>query len=202
MNIIEVAGCIASGKTTFVRVLEVHSLEGVYEDYKINPFWKAFYTDPSNCAFETEISFLLQHYHFAKRAAAGSGRMFLMDHSFELDMAYAEMGLEGKRKEIFASIYREIRSEIGLPRALVFIDCSPGEAFRRISARGRSFEENITPVFLANLQRALKRRITAIAGTIPVVTVDSETTDFRHDGLWREKLVEQLHALSLAPADS
>ena len=66
MNTIEVAGCIASGKTTFVRILEVESLEGIFEDHTINPFWKTFYTDPSTCAFETEISFLLQHYHFTR----------------------------------------------------------------------------------------------------------------------------------------
>ena len=171
------------------------SVKGVYEDHTINPFWKAFYTDPSTCAFETEIGFLLQHYHFAKLATAKTGGVILLDHSFELDMAYAQIGLEGSRKEIFASIYREIRNEIGLPQALVFITCSAEEALRRIRSRGRSFEENITLEFLADLQRELERRIATIAGTVPVVTIDSETTDFRDDGAWRENLIKQLYHL-------
>ena len=189
---VEVAGSIGSGKTTLVDMLAGCSVEGVYEDHTVNPFWKSFYTDPSTCAFETEITFLLQHYHFAKLAAARTEGAILLDHSFELDMAYAELGLEGARKEIFTSIYREIRNEIGLPRALVFVTCSAEEALRRIRVRGRSFEQNVTVEFLTGLQRELERRIATIADSVPVVTIDSETTDFHKDGLWREDLIRQL----------
>ena len=192
MNRIEIAGCIASGKTTLAEMLENPLLEGIFENHKINPFWKAFYTDPSTCAFETEVAFLLQHYHFAKLAAARTGGAILLDHSFELDMAYAELGLEGSRKEIFTSIYQEIRNEIGLPRALVFVTCSAEEALRRIRLRGRPFEENVTVEFLTGLQRELERRIATLADSVPVVTIDSETTDFRKDGLWREDLLKQI----------
>ena len=173
-------------------MLENPLLEGIFENHKINPFWKAFYIDPSACAFETEITFLLQHYHFAKLATTKNEGVILLDHSFELDMAYAELGLEGSRKEIFASIYREIRNEIGLPRALVFVACSAEEALRRIRLRGRPFEENVTVGFLSGLQRELERRIATLADSVPVVTIDSETTDFRKDGLWRENLSRQI----------
>ena len=192
MDIVEITGCIASGKTTLTRVFVSPLVEIIYEDHKINPFWEAFYTDPSTCAFETEITFLLQHYHFAKLAAARTEGIILLDHSFELDMAYAELGLKNARKKIFTSIYREIRNEIGLPRALVFVTCSAEEALRRIRLRGRPFEQNVTVEFLAGLQRELERRIATLADSVPVVTIDSETTDFREDGLWREDLLKQL----------
>ena len=201
MQMIEIAGSIGSGKTTLVDILDDCSLKRVYEDHTINPFWEAFYTDPSTCVFETEISFLLQHYHFAKRAATRTEGVILMDHSFELDMAYAEIGLESSRRDIFTSIYREIRNEIGFPRTLVFVTCSVEEALRRIRSRGRSFEENITLEFLTGLQRELERRVTTVAGTVPVVTIDSETTDFRSNGPWRENLVKQLYTLSGTLAD-
>ena len=191
--LVEVAGCIGSGKTTLAGTLSNRLLTGVYEDHTLNPFWEAFYTDPTSCAFETEIGFLLQHYHFAKLAGTRTDGAILLDHSFELDMAYADKGLEGSRKEIFATIYQEIRNEVGMPRVLVFITCSADEMLRRIRARGRSFEENISLDFLAGLQRALERRVTAIAGTVPVVPIDAETTDFRSPGPWREDLIEQLY---------
>jgi len=192
MNMIEISGCIASGKTTLTNALSDRSVTCVHEDHAINPFWQAFYTDPSTCAFETEVTFLLQHYHFSKLAAARSDRMLVLDHSFELDMAYAQIGLEGSRREIFSAIYHEIRDEIGLPRALVFIRCSAEEAIRRIRSRGRPFEDNITVEFLADLQRELGRRAAKIAGTVPVVTSECGTTDFRSDGPWRERLWRQL----------
>ena len=168
-------------------------MKGIYEDHTINPFWETFYTDPASCAFETEISFLLQHYHFAKRATASSEDAVLLDHSFELDMAYAEMGLEGARKEIFSAIYREIRNEIGMPQVLVFVTCSADEMLRRVRGRGRPFEENISLDFLTELQRTLERRIASIADAVPVVAIDAETTDFRDPGPWRENLIERLH---------
>ena len=54
-------------------------------------------------------------------------------------------------------------------------------------------EDNITLEFLTGLQRELERRVAAIAGTVPVVTIDSEATDFREPGPWRRDLVRQLH---------
>ncbi len=200
MKRIEIAGCIASGKTTLGKVLSGGSIVGVQENHTINPFWRAFYTDPSACAFETEITFLLQHYHFAKLAAAKSRRVILLDHSFELDMAYAEIGLENPRKEIFASIYREIMAEIGPPRALVLISCSADQALGRIRSRGRSFENNITLEFLADLQREVKRRVATVADHVPVVEVDSESMDFREDGPWRSDLIKRLCTLSGIPS--
>ena len=183
-------------------MLSSHFAKGVYEDHTINPFWRSFYTDPTSCVFETEISFLLQHYHFAKLAAASTEGIILLDHSFELDMAYAEVGLEGSRKDIFASIYREIQNEIGLPRVLVFITCGAEEALRRIQERGRSFEESITVEFLLKLQRELRRRIATIINSVPVVTIDSESTDFRDNGPWREDLIKQLHPLGEGVIDT
>ena len=152
----EVAGCIGSGKTTLVGALSNRLLTGIYEDHTINPFWKAFYTDPAGCAFETEISFLLQHYHFAKLAEARNDGAVLLDHSFELDMAYAEIGLEGSRKEIFAAIYREIRNEIGMPQVLVFITCGADEMLRRVRDRGRSFETTYPSIFSLNFNELWK----------------------------------------------
>ena len=199
MSRIEIAGCIASGKTTLANMLSGRSIVGVQEDHTINPFWQAFYTNPSTCTFEAEITFLLQHYHFAKLTALKSKNVMLLDHSFELDMAYAEIGLETPRKEIFSLIYREIISEIGLPRVLILISCRADQALRRIQGRGRSFENNITLEFLADLQRAVERRIAKIASCVPVIEIDSESTDFRKDGPWRSDLINRLCTLSGIP---
>ena len=188
---IEVAGCIASGKTTLVKAL-AERFKPVYEDHSINPFWEAFYTDPSACAFETEITFLLQHYHFAKYASSDPKGVIILDHSFELDMAYAEIGLAGARKNIFDSIYREAQQELGFPRALVLLTCSAEEAARRIRARARSLETELPMEFLSGLQRELEQRIAKMSERVPILRVNSEVTDFRKKGSWLERLVSDL----------
>ena len=189
---VEVAGCIASGKTTLVKALADYAVHGIHEDHRVNPFWRAFYTDPLKYAFETEIGFLLQHYHFVKTAEIGSREVAIMDHSFELDMAYAQVGLKGKRKRIFEDIYQEINEEIGVPRAVVFVDCRPQEALRRIQSRGRPFESSISLEFLTLLRGELKRRATSVSGNVQIVTIDSESVDFRQRGVWQESLIGRL----------
>ena len=188
---IEIAGCIASGKTTLVNAL-AGEFGTVYEDHTVNPFWRAFYTDSVAYAFETEITFLLQHYHFAKVGRAGPRGVIVLDHSFELDMAYAEVGLVGSRQEIFKSIYQEIQNELGPPRALVFITCGAAEAATRIRRRARSLETELPLEFLSNLQRQLEIRIAKLSGLVPIIRLDSEKTDFRQKGSWLATLMSDL----------
>ena len=184
---VEIAGCIASGKTTLLHAL-ADRFYTVYEDHKINPFWEAFYTDPSAYTFETEISFLLQHYHFAKLGGADSQGVIVLDHSFELDMAYAEVGLAGSRRAIFKSIYREIQKELGPPRALVFLTCGAEEAARRIRGRARSLDTELPLEFLSKLQCELESRIAKMCELVPIIRVNSENTDFRKKGSWLAEL--------------
>ena len=165
-----------------------------YEDHRINPFWEAFYSDPSAYAFETEVTFLLQHYHFAKLAGTESEGVIVLDHSFELDMAYAEVGLVGSRREIFRSIYQEIQKELGPPSALVLIDCGVEEAARRIRERARSVETELPREFLARLQRELEIRIANLSRRVPVIRVDSQKADFREKGSWLAKLSSDIES--------
>lgn len=192
---IEVAGCIASGKTTLVNALAEPRLKPVYEDHTVNPFWEAFYSNPSAYTFETEISFLLQHYHFAKVAGGDPQDAIILDHSFELDMAYAEVGLKGTRREIFKSIYKEVQRELGYPSALVSLTCGVEETARRIRARARPLEMDLPLEFLSELQRELENRIDELSRSIPIIRVNSETTDFRKAGSWHDELVSELERL-------
>lgn len=191
---IEVAGCIGSGKTTLARWLTGAGLRVILEDHRVNPFWEAFYADPAAHAFETEISFLLQHYHFAK-VVHKRGRSVLLDHSFELDMAFAQLGLTGTRMEVFRSVYREVVTELGPPRVLVYVECGSEELQRRIRARGRKWEENLPLDFVRRLANELERRIELAATSVPVVTISAETNDFREWGTWGD---DALHSISRA----
>lgn len=97
---IEICGGIAAGKTTLAQLLSQLGIVGVLEDFQSNPFWKPFYADPAGTAFETEISFLLQHYHEIK-AAAKRGATFVCDFSLLLDLAYAHVTLSGGKQSAF-----------------------------------------------------------------------------------------------------
>lgn len=188
---VEIAGGIAAGKTTLLKALESPEIAPVYENHSLNPFWEAFYTEPTAYAFETEITFLLQHYHFAK-AARNDGRLLVLDHSFELDYAYACVGLHAVRRSIFSTVYEEIRRELGWPTTLIWIRCAADEELRRIRNRARQVEQDIDQGFLANLNRELETAVLRAKDHTTVVELDSQQVDFRKTGDWLQHLTAAL----------
>jgi deoxyguanosine kinase len=121
----EICGGIASGKTTLVRLLQRIGIYSVFENFEINPFWKTFYSNPILFSFETEVTFLLQHYHQVK-VSSGYCKNFACDFSLLLDLAYADVTLEGSKKESFLSVYNEIKKDLSAPALVINLVCGSG----------------------------------------------------------------------------
>ena len=64
---IEICGAIASRKPTLCSTIGNNGVNTAFEKFHKNPFFEDFYTDQSSFSFETEITFLLQHYHEIKK---------------------------------------------------------------------------------------------------------------------------------------
>ncbi len=194
MRLVEIAGGIASGKTTLLDALTTVGAHPVHENHTLNPYWHDFYSEPDVYSFETEISFLLQHYHFAKKARLVD-TVVVLDHSFELDLAYANVGLVGKKRELFAAIYNEVRMELGPPVVLIWLRCTPEEESRRIQARNREVEKNIGLQFLTDLNDNLESTIRSLEKrgvATSVLELDAEETDLRSPGPWLTSLASKL----------
>ena len=59
---IEIAGVIATGKTTLAHLVQPQNT--IFEDFKNNTFLSAFYEDPVKYAFETEFFRFIVLYYF------------------------------------------------------------------------------------------------------------------------------------------
>jgi len=176
---VEIAGGIASGKTTLAGLLGVRRFSAVLEDFQTNPFLKAFYADPIGTAFETEITFLLQHYHdikLARRSQSG----FVCDFSLVLDLAYAHVTLSESKLAVFQQVLQEIRSEIPPPDLLIHLICDPNVELARIRRRGREVENAITVDYLAELNHALQVQVQG-SGIKNVLVIDSAVRNFADD---------------------
>jgi deoxyadenosine/deoxycytidine kinase len=190
---IEVCGGIASGKTTLASLLQPETDGVLLETFEENPFWQAFYSNPGRFIFETEVSFLLQHYHQIKAEAPERGT-FVCDYSFVLDQAYADVGLNGSKHDVFSAVHREIRDEIGLPGLLVCLECDAEEELRRIRNRGRSVEDSIDVDFLTSLNDAVYDRFQELRGEIPTLLIDSTERDFAHDDTEKNRVVKEVES--------
>ena len=185
---IEVCGGIAAGKTTFASLMKKINLNIIYEDFKKNPFWKAFYRNPGIYIFETEITFLLQHYHQIKDGIE-SGKKFLCDFSFLLDLAYAKIGLTGTKLKAFECVYDEILNEVASPPLIVYLPCDAKTELERIRKRARDEESSINIDFLDSLNKALHKEVEKHQDTTPVITIDSGKKDFANIESVKDEMV-------------
>ncbi len=177
---IEVCGGIASGKTTLARLFPEDAFLTIFENFQANPFWQSFYRDPNKYSFETEITFLLQHYHEVI-AAQCDGKVIITDYSFVLDRAYVDVTLEGASKKVFLAVYDEVLDRLPPPTLLVHLVCYPGVELERIRRRERVVEQSITEGYLASVNQAVSKHVEAVSRSTKVLIIDSGSHDFAHD---------------------
>lgn len=186
---IEICGGIASGKTTFGSLFNSHKILPLYEDFKKSPFWEFFYSNPGKYIFETEISFVLLHYHQIKVTLESNLTNLICDFSFFLDLAYAKMGLTDSKLSAFETVYTEIKKELGHPSLLVHLKCDVQTELDRIRKRARQEESLIDYDFLATLNQTVENEIKAIKEEIPVLEIDSSQKDFAHDEKVQQEMI-------------
>lgn len=188
---IEVCGGIASGKTTFANLMKRVDFNAILEDFQINPFLADWYQNPQKYVFETEISFILQHYHQIKKEHIES-KINICDFSFLIDLAYAEIGLQGSKLEAFRQIHKEIQNDLPPPALLIHLDCDAETELKRIRARARAIEESITLEFLDTLNKAVESQVRKVQGNIKLFTINSAMKNFADDESTRGELSDEI----------
>lgn len=190
---IEICGGIASGKTTLANLLARLDIQPILENFQTNPFWRAFYADPVGAAFETEITFLLQHYHQIKTTRK-SGNTIASDFSMYLDFAYAHVTLPQDKREIFLSVYREVEKELGAPALLIHLKCDPKIELKRIRERGRDVENSITIEYLQQINTQLEKILIEKARLDKLLVINSGLLDFAHEEDVKQSVLDQISA--------
>lgn len=177
---IEVCGGIASGKTTFVRALEMYlsHFTTIYENFSVNTFLDDFYINISRYAYETEISFILSHMHQIKCATVDAVDL-ICDFSIEQDYAYAMNNLEPVSRKSFDEIYQETIRQIQSPNLIIFLQCPSNILLERIHTRGRKNEIDMDIMYIDNTLQTLHNHLSMIKNNI--ITIDSHQYDFRKE---------------------
>lgn len=177
---IEICGGIASGKTTLAKLLQGANLNSVFEDFRKNPFYHAFYRDPIGTAFETELTFLLQHYHLEKSAVLNK-TPFCADFSTVLDHAYGSVTLTPDKLRLFLLIHKNIESELPSRSLLIYLRCPPEVELQRIRRRRRRAERTISLAYLSKINDALDARTKSLTRSEKVLVIDSDAVDFSRE---------------------
>lgn len=196
-NRVEICGGIASGKTSLAVALRSAGYPTHLEDFQRNPFYEAFYADPSGNAFETEITFLLQHFHQLKQALRATSTL-VFDFGLPLDLAYSRVTLSTEDRQVFHNVFAAVLAKLGPPSLIVRLRCSASVEQLRIRARGRAAERGIEIPYLERLEVELDEALSeAPFSSVPRVELDSEHINFVDDPQGAKTAVDTvLRALS------
>lgn len=154
-KIVSIEGGIGAGKTTLVNYLsEELGIEKTLEHDYQNPFIDEFYSGGS-VRFETELTFLLQHYSLLKKARQ-KDCLVLADFSIEKDIVFARLNLSESEFKIFRNVHDFVTGSMGTQDLVIFLDIPIKVLIERIRLRGRPHEVNADPVYFREYGNQLK----------------------------------------------
>jgi deoxyguanosine kinase len=168
--IIAIEGGIGVGKTTTARLLaERINADLVLEQTDRHPFLSDFYQDPSRFAIETELGFVLLHYHQLHQLSADN--VVVADFSPAKDVVFAQINLRGSALELFEYVYEHLSRKVPQPALAIYLDLDVNVALERIRLRDRSYERGLTSEYLEELNSSYSRLINQLARNVRRVSI-------------------------------
>ena len=192
MKHIAIEGCVGAGKTTVARLLsEKMAALLLLEQFVWNPFLDKFYQEPSRYALETELGFILIHYHQLREALrTGIDAGVVSDFCFAKDKIFCDLNLAGDEARLFKTLYEFLAARLSNPDVVVCLHCTDDLVLRRIEQRSRDREAMTSHEYFRRLNAAYERFFRELS--VPKVDVDMDARDFLEDESHVEWLVKEL----------
>jgi deoxyadenosine/deoxycytidine kinase len=198
---VAVAGNIGVGKSTLTGLLgENLGWEPFFEAFADNPYLEDFYEDMCRWSFHSQIFFLsrrLNHHNelLQRTHSVVEDRTVYEDAEvFALNL-YRQGKMSERDYQSYRELYDVLTALLPPPDLVIYLRASVPTLMKRIADRGRSFEQNISPKYLEQLNELYEEWI-ARFDLCPVLTVPSDNLDFvansQHLDLIMEKTMEKL----------
>lgn len=172
---IAVEGCIGIGKTTLARKLaRARKSELLLEAFAQHPFLPDFYANPAAHAFQTEMHFVLLHYHQLRSLEQKADTETFTDFTFYKDRVFADLTLtRAAERSIFSRLYSLLLRRLRAPDMIIYLTGTDGLIIQRLQARNRSIESKIDPGYLRRLKRKLDDSFLRKRQNVLVIDADS-----------------------------
>ena len=174
---IGIAGTIGVGKSTLTMDLaRALNFEPILEEVDGNPYLEHFYKDMKGYGTMMQVWLLnhrfRQHREFVTRISLGKICGVVQDRTIWEDTIFARMLNEHPDKIITDLDYNTyldlfdnmVLRELVFPQILIYLDCSPETAIKRISSRGRVMESAVSLEYLKMLKANYEQFIGEMEG--------------------------------------
>ena len=183
MKLICIEGCIGIGKTTVATQL-ASAIEGsnvLHEDFSSHPFLDDFYLD-SKFTFETELNFMLIHYHQLYKIMDNPYKLLISDYFFLKDKLFADANiLTEKETTLFMQLYNYLQSRLIQPSAIICLSGTTEMIYNRIKNRNREVEMNIAYDYIDKINKHYENFFLELKKNHYTINIDMNENDFIKD---------------------
>lgn len=180
---IAVAGNIGAGKSTLVnRLCDRLGWKPYFEPVSQNPYLEDFYRDMRAWAFHSQVFFLSYRMrsHDELLKIPGSvvqDRSVYEDAEIFAENLYRQGSITERDYRTYRNLFELFISLLAPPDLVIYLRAPVDELARRIKARGRTFESEITTEYLQQLNLLYEEWIERFS-LCPVLTVPAAKMDF------------------------
>jgi deoxyadenosine/deoxycytidine kinase len=196
-HFIAIAGNIGVGKSTLTGLLSQQlGWEPFYEAVSDNPYLADFYQDMPRYAFHSQVFFLSRRLRHHRRLLDFPGSV-VQDRSVYEDAEifaralYEQGHIVPRDYRTYRELYEVLVQFLPPPDLVVYLRASVPTLLQRIAQRGRVFEQNIAPEYLAQLNRLYEAWLTDFSAC-PVLTVPADDLDFVHNGTHLNLIINKI----------
>jgi deoxyadenosine/deoxycytidine kinase len=190
-NFIVIEGNIGAGKTSLATMYAKHlSARLILEEFTENTFLPKFYENPERYAFPVELSFLSERFSQLKKELITPdlfSPLVVADYFISKCQIFARNNLQKDEYDLFLKMYEIVEAGIPRPDLLVYLYLPVYQLQENIRKRGRSYEQQISDDYLANIQKQYLEFIRQ-HGELRVLIVDTSEVDFVNDAAHTERV--------------
>lgn len=194
---VAIAGNIGVGKSTLTGLLSQRlGWEPFFEAVTDNPYLADFYQDMARYAFHSQVFFLSRRLRHHRRLLDFPASV-VQDRSVYEDAeifarALAEQGhILPRDYQTYRELYEVLVQFLPPPDLVVYLRASVSTLLARIALRGRSFEQNISPQYLHQLNTLYAAWMDGFS-LCPVLTVPADDLDFVHNHAHLDLIVRKI----------
>jgi deoxyadenosine/deoxycytidine kinase len=180
---IAVAGNIGAGKSTLTgKLADLLGWEPFYEANTENPYLADFYADMQRWSFHSQVFFLgkrLEHHRqlLDHPGSVVQDRTVYEDAEIFARNLYEQGEMSERDYDAYRRLYQAISAFLPPPDLIVYLQASTSTLLRHIEQRGRDYERQIDPEYIARLNRLYDQWIDDWTAC-PVLRIRMDDVDF------------------------